>query len=82
MEPCYGDLFENYVESDDREVFAHGPVDERDFIEAEFGHDRSRPDADRLRSRGRSENRVGGRLKVARITNRLRKTTEQSSTSC
>ena len=43
MKPWYEELFENYAESYDREVFTRGTVAECDFIEAELRHDRARP---------------------------------------
>jgi len=40
MKPWYEELFENYAEGYDREVFTQGTTGEVDFIEAEAGGDR------------------------------------------
>ncbi len=41
VKPWYEELFENYAESYDREAFTQGTVAECDFIETEFGPDRT-----------------------------------------
>jgi 2-polyprenyl-3-methyl-5-hydroxy-6-metoxy-1,4-benzoquinol methylase len=41
MKPWYQELFDNYAETYDREVFTQGTVGEVDFIEKEIGHDKS-----------------------------------------
>lgn len=41
MKQWYEELFENYAEGYDREVFTHGTIGEVDFIEKEAGYDKS-----------------------------------------
>ena len=41
MKQWYEELFENFSESYDREVYTQGPVGEVDFFEAEVGFDKT-----------------------------------------
>lgn len=42
MKPWYKELFEDYAQTYDREVFTQGTLQECDFIEREIGGDKSR----------------------------------------